>query len=184
MPTRIDGIKEIMKDIEDELIVCNIGVPSKELYKIKDREKNFYMIGSMGLASSIGLGLALEQENTVIVIDGDGSLLMNMGSMVTIAQNQTPNLIWIVINNGAYGSTGNQETYAKNLNLSEIAKEVGFENSYKFKKINFKKILKSRKCTFIEYNLEPGNSKAPVIDLTPEKIKNRFMNEIRQYKEY
>ena len=179
MATRIDGIKEIMKNIDDELIVCNIGVPSKELYKVKDRAKNFYMIGSMGLASSIGLGLAINQDNTVVVIDGDGSVLMNMGSLVTIAQNQCPNLIWIVINNGAYGSTGNQDSYAKNLDLTKIAKDVGFENAYKFEDINFSKVLKSNKCTFIEYNLEAGNSKSPVIDLSPNEIRDRFMNEIK-----
>ena len=55
MATRIDAIKEIMKDITDELVVANIGVPSKELYQVRDRKRNFYMIGSMGLVSSIGL---------------------------------------------------------------------------------------------------------------------------------
>ena len=93
MATRIDGIREIMKDITDELVVCNIGVPTKELFQVKDRARNFYMIGSMGLVESIGLGLALSQEETVVVIDGDGSLLMNMGSLITTSHNQCDNLI-------------------------------------------------------------------------------------------
>ena len=59
---RYEAIKDIMKDIEDELIICNIGFPSRELYEIDDRDKNFYMIGSMGLASSIGFGLALARD--------------------------------------------------------------------------------------------------------------------------
>ena len=76
---RREAIRDIMRDIEDELIVCNIGFPSRELYDIKDRNENFYMIGSMGLASSIGLGLALARpDKDIVVIDGDGSLLMNM----------------------------------------------------------------------------------------------------------
>ena len=78
---RRDAIKKIMENIEDEVIVCNIGFPSRELYDIQDRVRNFYMIGSMGLASSIGLGLAISKvDEKIVVIDGDGSLLMNMGS--------------------------------------------------------------------------------------------------------
>ena len=119
---RRDAIEKIMNSIDDELVICNIGFPSRELYDIEDRKENFYMIGSMGLASSIGLGLALSQpEKDVVVIDGDGALLMNMGSLVTVKACNPRNLTWIVINNGAYGSTGNQETYAKNLDLKEIA---------------------------------------------------------------
>ena len=101
---RYDAIRNIMKDVEDELVVCNIGLASRELYEIDDRSKNFYMMGSMGLASSIGLGLALAKPNRhVVVIDGDGSLLMNMGSMATVFGQNPDNLTWIVIDNGAYG---------------------------------------------------------------------------------
>lgn len=178
MATRIDAIKEIMKDITDELVVANIGVPSKELYQVKDRKRNFYMIGSMGLVSSIGLGLALSQEKKVVVLDGDGALLMNLGSLITAGKYQPSNLIWVVINNGAYGSTGNQETYAKDLDLVKLAKDSGFENAYNFEDINFKDILESNKCYFIEYKVEVGNTKAPVIDLSPDEIRDRFMDEI------
>ena len=130
---RREAIQDIMYSIEDELVICNIGFPSRELYDIDDRDENFYMIGSMGLASSIGLGLALARpDKDVVVIDGDGSLLMNMGSLVTVFANNPRNLTWIVIDNGAYGSTGNQDTYAQVLDLAEIAKGVGFKNSFKF----------------------------------------------------
>ena len=126
---RRDAIEKIMESIDDELIVCNIGFPSRELYDIEDRHENFYMIGSMGLASSIGLGLALSKpDREVVVIDGDGALLMNMGSLVTVNACSPRNLTWIVINNGAYGSTGNQETYAKDLDLAEIASSVGLKS--------------------------------------------------------
>ena len=172
---RRDAIKKIMDSIENELIICNIGFPSRELYDILDRDENFYMIGSMGLASSIGLGLALAKpDKDIVVIDGDGALLMNMGSLVTINACKPRNLTWIVINNGAYGSTGNQETYAKDLNLSEIASSVGLK-SYKFEEIDLKKIIKDDECNFVEFNCEPGNSKAPIIEMTPEFIKERFM---------
>lgn len=172
---RRDAIEKIIELIDDELIVCNIGFPSRELYDISDREENFYMIGSMGLASSIGLGLALSKpERNIVVIDGDGALLMNLGALVTINACKPRNLTWIVINNGAYGSTGNQETYAKDLNLSQIASSVGLK-SYKFEEIDLKKIIEDDKCNFIEFNCKPGNSTAPIIEMTPEFIKERFM---------
>ena len=176
---RREAIKNIMKDIDDELIVCNIGFPSRELYDIKDRKENFYMIGSMGLASSIGLGLALAQPNKdIVIIDGDGALLMNMGSLVTIFANNPKNLTWIVIDNGAYGSTGNQDTYAQKLDLVDIAKGVGFKNRYDYNDINLKEIIESDELSFIVYHTEPGNSQAPIIDLNPLEIKNRFMDVI------
>ena len=172
---RRDAIEKIIELIDDELIVCNIGFPSRELYDISDKEENFYMIGSMGLASSIGLGLALSKpERNIVVIDGDGALLMNLGALVTINACKPRNLTWIVINNGAYGSTGNQETYAKDLNLSQIASSVGLK-SYKFEEIDLKKIIEDDKCNFIEFNCKPGNSTAPIIEMTPEFIKERFM---------
>ena len=178
---RYEAIEDIMKNIDDELVICNIGFPSRELYEINDRDENFYMIGSMGLASSIGLGLALSRpDKDIVVIDGDGSLLMNMGSIVTIFANNPKNLTWIVIDNGAYGSTGNQDTYAQKLDLVEIAKSVGFKNSYEFRDIDLKDIINSEDASFIVYTTESGNSNAPIIDLDPVSIKKRFMKAIEK----
>ncbi|KZX17674.1 3D-(3,5/4)-trihydroxycyclohexane-1,2-dione hydrolase [Methanobrevibacter cuticularis] len=178
---RFDGIKNVMMHIEDEIVICNIGFPSRELYQIKDRDSNFYMLGSMGLASSIGLGLAMSQNKKVIVFDGDGSILMNLGSLVTIFSQNPKNLILIVFDNCCYGSTGNQCTYTQNVDLLEIAKSIGFKNSYNYDNINFKDILSTKQedSVFIHYKILPGNADSPIIDLTPEQIKNRFMNAIK-----
>jgi len=176
---RYEAIEDIMKNIDDELVICNIGFPSRELYEINDRPENFYMIGSMGLASSIGFGLALTKPHkNIVVIDGDGSLLMNMGSLVTIFANNPSNLTWIVIDNGAYGSTGNQDTYAQKVDLVDIAKSVGFKNSYDFNDINLNDIIRSDDVSFIVYKTEAGNSDAPIIDIDPITIKERFMKSI------
>ncbi|MHA2325583.1 MAG: thiamine pyrophosphate-dependent enzyme, partial [Promethearchaeota archaeon] len=127
---RFDAIKRIVESLSNELIVCNIGSPSRELYNIKDRDENFYMLGSMGLVSSIAFGIALSNPTrNVWCIDGDGSLLMNLGSLSTIANNQPNNLTLIVIDNGTYGSTGDQRTYtSKKTKLEIIAKGAGFES--------------------------------------------------------
>ena len=176
---RYEAIQDIMKYIDDELVICNIGFPSRELYEVDDRSKNFYMIGSMGLASSIGFGLALARPNEdVVVIDGDGSLLMNMGSLVTVFANNPSNLTWIVIDNGAYGSTGNQDTYAQSIDLVDVARGVGFKNSYYFDDVNLKEFIRSEDASFIVYRTEAGNSNAPIIDIDPITIKERFMKSI------
>jgi len=188
---RFDGIKDIMKYINDEIIICNIGFPSRELYQIKDRAKNFYMLGSMGLASSIGLGLAMAKEKNydenknnsekVIVFDGDGSVLMNMGTLVTIFNQNPKNLILIVFDNGCYGSTGNQCTYAENMNLEDVAKSIGFKNCYNYKDIDFKEILakEQENSIFIHYKIQPGNADSPIIDMSPDEIRDRFVDAIK-----
>lgn len=190
---RFDAILDIMQYVDDEIIVCNIGFPSRELFEIKDRSKNFYMLGSMGLASSIGLGLAIANDNSntnkndfkknkekIIVFDGDGSVLMNMGSLVTIYNQNPKNLILVVFDNGCYGSTGNQCTYAQNIDLLEVAKSIGFKNCHDYNDIDFENILLDE-CegpVFIHYKILPGNADSPIIDFSPEEIKTRFMNSL------
>ena len=127
---RYEAIQQIMEVITDEIVVCNLGHPSQELYAIKDRAENFYMLGSMGLASSIGLGLALSTEKKIVVIDGDGALLMNLGSLATIGATKPRNYLLIVIDNESYGSTGFQPGFTgTGLRLERIASLCGIQKS-------------------------------------------------------
>ncbi len=178
---RIDIIKEVSKC--EGLIVCNIGFPSRELYNIADRPENFYMLGSMGLASSIGLGLAMSQEERVYVIDGDGSILMNLGTLATIANNKADNLCLIIIDNNSYGSTGNQKTYtAEKTDLEIIARGAGNSEVVRVKNNDelssaLTKLINKSAVIIVE--AESGNADVPIIDLEPVEIKNRFMNRVR-----
>lgn len=176
---RFEAIKEINSHLTDELIVCNIGFPSRELYEIEDRAENFYMLGSMGLASSIGLGIALSSDKKTIVLDGDGAFLMNMGSLATVFNQNPENLIWIVLDNSCYGSTGNQKTYCNTINLLEVAKSVGFLKAYDYNEISFEDVLKEKGPHFIHFKIEAGNEKVGIIPLEPEEIKYRFMDVIK-----
>lgn len=170
-----------MDNIDDEFVICNIGFPAKELYEIRDRPENFYMIGSMGLVSSIGLGVAIAKpDKKIVVIDGDGAFLMNLGATVTTYVQNPNNLTWIVINNEAYGSTGNQETYAKHLDLKNIVEGVGFEHVYDYEDIDLKEVINDNNLSFVEYNVSPGNSPAPIVDISPVEIKNRFMKALNK----
>ena len=127
---RIEAIKIISEKLSNELVVCNIGFPSRELHHLKDSSTHFYMLGSMGLASSIGLGLAMSVNRKVVVFDGDGSVLMNLGSLVTIYNQNPKNLVLVVLDNECYGSTGSQCTYASTVDLWKIADAIGFKKSF------------------------------------------------------
>lgn len=177
---RIDAIKTITEQLEDELVICNIGFPSREVYAVKDSPTHFYMLGSMGMASSIGLGLALAQKRKVVALDGDGSLLMNLGSLVTIYNQDPKNFILILLDNECYGSTGSQCTYASTVNLSQIAEAVGFENIFQFKEnLALTRVLKAEGPVFVHVKVKPGNADVPVIDMEPEEIKERFMADLK-----
>jgi len=181
---RSEVLKSIIPVISEQLVVCNIGLPSQELHMLDDQPSNFYMLGTMGLSSSIGLGLALAQREQVIAIDGDGSVLTNFGTLPTIANNVANNFILLIIDNGSYGSTGDQPTYAGlKTSLTEVARACGCENVVECKAEDtaeaLQRALASKQMTIIVCKCESGNIKVPVIDMDPVVIKHRFMQEVR-----
>ena len=108
---RLEATRVLVSVLEDEPIVASLGHPAYDLFAAGDRPANFYTWGSMGLASSIGLGLAIARpELRVFVVDGDGSLLMNLGSLATIGWVRPANLVLVVWDNEEYGTTGGQKT--------------------------------------------------------------------------
>ena len=126
---RFELLNLLQDTIQDQLVVCNIGLPSQELYKINDRPNYFYMLGSMGLASSIGLGLSLAIDKNVISIDGDGSVLMNMNTLATIGNRAPSNYTLLIVDNGSYGSTGDQKTFTdERTSLKNVAIGAGCQN--------------------------------------------------------
>jgi len=180
---RSDIIKELASTIKDTLTICNIGLPSQEMHMIDDQPSNFYMLGTMGLASSIGLGLALAQKSKVLVIDGDGSVLTNLGTLPTIANNVADNYVLLIIDNGSYGSTGDQPTYAgKKTSLTKVAEACGCENVIECKAQDTVQVVKDAlagdKMTVIVSKCESGNIKVPVITMDPVVIRDRFMKTV------
>ncbi|WP_424929158.1 sulfopyruvate decarboxylase subunit beta [Amaricoccus tamworthensis] len=180
---RSEILREIAPILRDQLVICNIGLPSQELHMIDDQPTNFYMLGTMGLSSSIGLGVALAQDKTVISIDGDGSVLTNFGTLPTIANNVADNYILLIIDNGSYGSTGDQPTYAgRKTSLAAVAKACGCENVVECQAEETPKVLQdaidSKKMTIIVAKCESGNVKVPVITKDPVVIRDRFMKAV------
>ena len=181
---RSEILRDIAPVIRDHLVVCNIGLPSQELHQLDDQPSNFYMLGTMGLSSSIGLGVALAQDKKVIAIDGDGSVLTNLGTLPTIANNVADNYILLIIDNGSYGSTGDQPTYAgKKTSLTRVAQACGCEHVVECQAEEtaqaIKDALASNRMTVIVSKCESGNVKVPVITMDPVVIRDRFMGAIQ-----
>jgi thiamine pyrophosphate-dependent acetolactate synthase large subunit-like protein len=109
---RLEATRLVVAWLRDsDAVVASLGHPAYDLYAVDDRAANFYTWGSMGLATSIGLGLAMAQpDRRVVVLDGDGSLLMNLGSLATIGWIRPRNLVVVVWDNALYGTTGGQDT--------------------------------------------------------------------------
>ena len=181
---RSDVLRDIAPIIRDHLVICNIGLPSQELHMIDDQPTNFYMLGTMGLSSSIGLGVALAQDKPVIAIDGDGSVLTNLGTLPTIANNVADNFILLIVDNGSYGSTGDQPTYAgKKTSLAAVASACGCENVIECAAEDtgetLQAALDSKKMTIIVCKCDSGNIKLPVITKDPVVIRDRFMTAVK-----
>jgi sulfopyruvate decarboxylase subunit beta len=160
---------------QDALLVCNIGYPSRELFSVKDRPENFYMLGSMGLASSIGLGLALARpERKVMVLDGDGSVLMNLGTLATIANYAPENYLLVILDNCCYGSTGSQPTCTHlGTDLFALAKAAGVKDVKKVDKDeDLLGALLGRGVVIAK--VDAGNANVPIIGLSPQQIIERF----------
>ncbi len=179
MMKRIEAIEVVAQEAESQgaLVICNIGFPSRELYAVHDSPANFYMLGSMGLASSIGLGLALATERRVLALDGDGAVLMNLGTLATIADQAPENYLLVILDNGCYGSTGCQPTCTcRKADLAEIAKGAGIAD---VKTATTPEELRTavRGVGAVVARVDERNADVPVIALTPKEIKDRFIEE-------
>ena len=177
---RYELLKTLTEVLHDNLVMCNIGLPSQELYKIKDQPNFFYMLGSMGLASSIGLGLSIAQDKNVISIDGDGSVLMNLNTLATIGNRAPNNYSLLIVDNSSYGSTGDQDTFTKeNTSLKEVAIGAGCKNviecSGEDTAENLKKAIHDKGNSYVIISkIKSGNVSIDPIPLNPILIRDRF----------
>ncbi|MCY4259019.1 MAG: sulfopyruvate decarboxylase subunit beta [Rhodobacteraceae bacterium] len=181
---RNELLRTLLPLLRNHLVVCNIGAPSQELHALDDQDSNFYMLGTMGLCSSIGFGLALVQEKTVVAIDGDGSVLTNLGTLSTIGNHRADNFILLVVDNGSYGSTGDQPTYTGGrTRLAAVARACGCDNVIEAPAAETPAALslaiKEHRQTVIIAKCDSGNVDVPVIPLDPITIIERFKSTIR-----
>ena len=122
-----DALAILSPHLRDEVCVCSNGFMSRAAYGARDTDVCFYMIGSMGLASSIGLGIAKARPaRRVVVFDGDGNVLMNLGTLATIAASAPANLLHLCFDNSVHASTGGQPTISDRVRLETLARAAGY----------------------------------------------------------
>tara|TARA_Y100000996_G_scaffold411334_1_gene395293 strand:- start:6156 stop:6710 length:555 start_codon:yes stop_codon:yes gene_type:complete len=182
---RKEAIDIVCNYIKNDIIISANGFISRDVYSSLEKNTNFYMIGSMGLASSIALGIALKKpKRRIFVFDGDGNILMNLGSLVTIGTLHPKNLIHIIFDNKIHESTGGQPTQSKKINILKIAKATNYltysVNTKKSLENVLKKISKSKGPILIHVLIKKSNAKSSRVDISPKLIKNRFMNAINK----
>ena len=181
-----EAFQELLPLIKDaEPVVHANGFICRESFSLKDRKANFYMIGSMGLASSIGLGVAIcKPEKKVIIIDGDGNVLMALGTLAMIAAEAPKNLIHVVIDNEVYESTGSQRSLSSKVQLEAIAKSSGYKNTIRVEKkdeikVAFLKLKELPGPNFLLIKVKPCfEASTGLVTHTPEEITKRFMQAI------
>lgn len=178
---RYELLQTIAPVFDQEFVICNLGFPAQELYSIRDSERFFYMLGSMGLSSSIGLGVAKHVKEHVVSIDGDGSVLMNLATLSTIANYAPENYTLLIVDNGSYGSTGDQPTQTTGkTSLAAMAKGAGIDSVHDVSGADAKSVLES--CLnapgphVIVAKVEPGSPKLTPIPLSSLVIRDRFRN--------
>ncbi len=178
----IEAFQELAPLLKNEPTVLANGYISREFFNVTDRKENFYMIGSMGLASSIGLGVALARpEKKTLIFDGDGNVLMAMGTLAMIAAAAPKNLIHIVFDNEVYESTGSQRTLSHEIKLEEVAKSAGYRQAMRVTrreeiKPAYEKLYQAEGPVFLLIKVEPAfDSSQGRVTHTPEQIRDRFM---------
>ncbi len=186
--TREDAIKQIIDTVtENDIIVSTTGKASREVYeyreaKEQDHRHDFMTVGSMGHASGIALGIALNTDRKVVCLDGDGALLMHMGNLAIIGMQKPENFVHVVLNNGCHDSVGGQPSAGFDINLQKIVLGCGYVSAGKVKTAG--ELQKSLKSTFkrkgpamIEVKIKRGSR--PDLgrpDLTPRENKEALIN--------
>jgi sulfopyruvate decarboxylase beta subunit len=183
-----EALSVVIPLLRDEVVVHANGFISRESFNIQDRLGNFYMIGSMGLASSIALGVALNRpDRRVVVFDGDGNVLMNLGSLAMIAATRPKNLAHFVFDNEVYGSTGNQRTVSGQVPLEEIARASGYRHAQRIDSETAlrdaaQEFLAQSGPSFLLIKIEPDHEERKIARIThePPEIASRFVQALRQ----
>jgi len=178
--TRLTAIASALKAIRDSAVVHANGYICRESFSIADRPQSFYMIGSMGLAPAIALGLALARPaRRTVVFDGDGNLLMNLGILPMIAARRPPNLLHLVFDNEVYGSTGNQASPSRDVRLDRVAAAAGFATTVAVTEpLALEAALAAALAApgphFVLVKVTPEEGEVPRIPYAPTALRDRF----------
>ena len=185
MLIRKQAVNLIAKEIGEQHIISSNGFMSRDLFETNEKNSNFYMIGSMGLASSIGLGVAIKNpKKRFHIFDGDGNILMNLGSIVTTGSLKPKNLIHYIFDNGSHESTGGQPTNSKKIKLENLMIAAKYKVFTISKENEIKKIMNSVKNSdgpiAVIVNIKNDKTRSVRVDIEPSEIKSRFMKSLKK----
>ena len=180
-------LKNLLKNFQPKTkVISSTGYTSRELMYLRNKHqfknsKDFYMVGGMGHTSSVALGYSLSKKNETICIDGDGSLLMHLGSIKTAGTFANKNFKYILLNNNCHDSVGGQTTHANNIDFKKLSKSLGFESFFQIKnEKNMKKIIKNflskNSLNFLEVKINNSKIKQLPRPSNLVKIKNKFID--------
>lgn len=167
---------------QDGAIVATTGKTGRELFTVSDRPQHLYVVGSMGCASAMGLGIALNSDRPVIVADGDGAALMKLGNLATIGHQQPGNLIHVLLDNGVHDSTGGQATVSPGVDFAAIAAACGYRTSVATTRADdigelISAALMQPGPHFIQAIIAPGSiEKLGRPDIGPDAVARRMRN--------
>lgn len=185
MTTR-EAIETIAQELADELVIGTTGYTCRDLQAFRDRPANFYMIGSMGVAAAIGLGIAcVNPAKKVVVFDGDGSVLMGLGVLPMVSELDPANLIHLVFDNGAFVSTGGQPTCSRKVPLEALALAAGYAQVHRVETQAqlvpvWRQVRQTKGPVFLLVKCLPDVGKPMErVLLEPEEIRSRFMEAVR-----
>ena len=179
---RVEALRLIAQRFLGDPVVFTCGATSREAASLERRENHLCVVDSMGLVSSItlGLGLGLEKDTdrTVVGVEGDGGMLANLNSLATIGYLRPNNLLLIVLDNESYGSTGGQATFTTRLDLTEIAAACGL-NTWKVESLEsldqaISEAIQSSGPGFILMKIAPGNAPVPLLLDDPVTLGDTF----------
>jgi phosphonopyruvate decarboxylase/sulfopyruvate decarboxylase subunit beta len=182
--SRFAALTAARKPLGTEPIIHANGYICRESFAVGDRPQNFYMIGSMGLASAIGLGLSLARPTgPTIVFDGDGNLLMNFGILAMVGGLRPRNLVHVVFDNEVYGSTGNQASPSRGVRLDRVATAAGYRSSVAVTEAGdveraLKQALAGDGPHFVLAKVTAEEADVPRIPFGPAEIRDRFRGSV------
>ena len=187
MIDRYLAIEHVVKHVDPEdILLSTTGMISRELFVTEDRPGNFYMLGSMGLLSSFGLGLALlVPQRRVLILEGDGSAMMSLGTLPLIASERPANLTHIILDNEAYESTGCQPSISSSFEIAKTAASVGYPSAKRVADLEDleRALIESRSggdlsVILVKVGIAPVEN-IPRISHAPTEIRERLKTHIR-----
>jgi phosphonopyruvate decarboxylase len=180
LPTRTEALRAVQQNSKpSDVLLATTGYTGRELYALEDRPNQLYMVGSMGCVASFGLGLGWAQpKKRMVVLDGDGAILMRMGALATIGYERPTNLLHILLDNEVHDSTGGQSTVSHSVDMVAVARACGYPRAQRatsLEQLGKMVAEDTRELTFVHVKLKPGApDNLPRPTVTPVQVVDRL----------